>query len=218
VREALAARSERDFISAAPGPRRARAAATRAGAVWRWLVLGVRRRPGAVAGGLAVAAAASAVALNALTFQTRRHPAPLFTPKTGAAAPAPIAAPPLPPVRPAAPPVPPAPAAAPLPQPTLAKPLASPRDPIGDMIRAGDGASNAARATEAKADQQRPVAAAQRALTKLGYGPLKADGIMGEGTHQALERFERDRRLAVTRDLSPRTIRELSAQAGVPIE
>jgi peptidoglycan hydrolase-like protein with peptidoglycan-binding domain len=86
------------------------------------------------------------------------------------------------------------------------------------MIRAGDGASNAARATEAKADQQRPVAAAQRALTKLGYGPLKADGIMGEGTRQALERFERDRRLAVTRDLSPRTIRELSAQAGVPIE
>jgi len=216
VREALAARSERDFISAAPGPRRTRGAATKAGAVWRYLVLGVRRRPGAVVGGLAVAAAASAVALNALTFQTRRHPAPLFTPKTGAAAPAPIAAPPLPPARPVAPPAPAA--VAPLPQPALTKPLASPRDPIGDMIRAGDGASGAARPAEAKADQQRPVAAAQRALTKLGYGPLKADGVMGEGTRQALERFERDRRLAVTRDLSPRTARELSAQAGIAIE
>ena len=218
MREALAARSERDFISAAPGPRRARAAATKAGAVWRWLVLGVRRRPGTVVGGLAVAAAASAVALNALTFQTRRHPAPLFTPKIGAAASAPIAPPPPPPARPAAPPVPPAPAAAPLPQPALMKPPASTRDPIGDMIRAGDGASGAARAAEAKADQQRPIAAVQRALNRLGYGPLKADGVMGEGTRQALERFERDRRLAVTRDLSPRTLRELSAQAGVAIE
>ncbi len=206
MREALAARSERDFISAAPAPRRARPSATKAGAIWLRLTLVVRRRPGAVVGGLAVAAAASAVALNALTFQTGRHPAPLFAPKSG-----PVGAPaPLPPVRPA-----PAPVA---PPPAPAKPAAPARDPIGEMIRAGDGPSNSPRGAETKADPHRPVAAAQRALTKLGYGPLKADGLMGEGTRQALERFERDRRLAVTRDLSPRTTRELSAQAGVPIE
>ena len=127
MREALAARSERDFISAAPAPRRARPSATKAGAIWLRLTLVVRRRPGAVVGGLAVAAAASAVALNALTFQTGRHPAPLFAPKSG-----PVGAPaPLPPVRPAPAPVAPPPA-----------PAAPARDPIGEMIRAGDGPSN----------------------------------------------------------------------------
>lgn len=215
MREALAARSERDFVSAAPAPRRARtSAATKAGAVWRRLLLFMRRRPSAVIGGFMVMAAAAAVTLNALTFQTKRHPAPLFAPKSGqASAAAPIATPaPLPPTRPA-----PAPVTAPQ-SPPVARPPASNRDPIGDMIRAGDGASGAARGIEAKAEPHRPVAAAQRALTKLGYGSLKADGIMGEGTRQAIERFERDRRVAVTRDLSPRTVRELSAQSGIPIE
>ena len=73
-------------------------------------------------------------------------------------------------------------------------------------------------AARAPAEPHRPVAAAQRALAKLGYGPLKADGVLGEGTRQAIERFERDRRLAVTRDLAPRTLKELSAQSGVAIE
>jgi peptidoglycan hydrolase-like protein with peptidoglycan-binding domain len=55
-------------------------------------------------------------------------------------------------------------------------------------------------------------------LNKLGYGPLKTDGVIGEGTRQALERFERDRRLPVTRELSSRTLRELSAQADLSLE
>lgn len=207
MREALAARSQRDFVSAAPAARRARGTAAKAGAFWRGLIDGARRRPGSMIGGLAVMAAAAAVALNALAFQTKRHPAPLFAPKGGSAAAA-VVAPPLPPARPAS-----ASAAAPVPT----KSPAPSRDPIGDMIRAGNGAAGAARAAEARGDP-RPVAAAQRALSRLGYGPLKSDGVMGEGTRQALERFERDRRLAVTRDLSSRTLRELSAQAGVAIE
>ena len=49
------------------------------------------------------------------------------------------------------------------------------------------------------------MAAAQRALTKLGYGTLKSDGAIGPGTRQAIEKFERDRRLPVTGDLNSRT-------------
>ena len=201
MRDALAARSGA-LVQA--GPRRKPAPA---GAVWRMALAAVRRRPGPIAGGLAAAAAASLVALNALTFQTRRHPAPLFAPKVQAGAA--VAATPLPPARPA--PVPAAAGAAAAP----AKPAAPGRDPIGDVIRTGTTGS--ARSPETRAAPARS-AAVQRALNRLGYGPLKADGVIGDGTRQALERFERDRRLPLTRDLSPRTLRELSAHAGLPIE
>ena len=60
------------------------------------------------------------------------------------------------------------------------------------------------------------VAAVQKALIKTGF-VLRADGVMGATTRQALERFEQDRKLPVTGDLSPRTLRELAAQSGVSI-
>jgi peptidoglycan hydrolase-like protein with peptidoglycan-binding domain len=41
---------------------------------------------------------------------------------------------------------------------------------------------------------------------------------MGPGTRQAIERFERERKLTVTGELGPRTVRELAAAAGQPIE
>ena len=69
-----------------------------------------------------------------------------------------------------------------------------------------------------RGEAQRSVAAVQRALTKLGYGPLKTDGVMGTGTRQAIERFERDRRLTPTGELGPRTVRELSALSGIRVE
>ena len=86
------------------------------------------------------------------------------------------------------------------------------RDPIGDLIRAGETGSAAAKDSLAK------VIAAQRALTKLGYGPIKNDGVIGPGTRQAIERFERDRKLAVTGELSPRTARALAAQSGIALD
>jgi peptidoglycan hydrolase-like protein with peptidoglycan-binding domain len=64
----------------------------------------------------------------------------------------------------------------------------------------------------------RIVTSGQKALSKLGYGPLTADGVMGQTTRQAVERFERDRRLPVTGEISGRTARELAAQAGIPVE
>ena len=56
----------------------------------------------------------------------------------------------------------------------------------------------------------------QKALVKAGF-VLRMDGMMGATTRQALERFEVERKLPVTGDLSPRTLRELASQSGVAI-
>jgi hypothetical protein len=191
------------------------------------------------------------IALNALMFQTKRHPAPWGlaghgqTPLQGQ-----DTATPLPPSRPVAlsavqaspafttqktqavaaaapavreaqkevtgrlpyaasglqaPPVPPG----------LVKQASAERarDPIGDLIRGGDPAAPTL-ADRSANEPARPVAAAQRALIKLGYGLPKADGVNGAATRTAIERFEKDRRLPVTGELNARTLRELGAASG----
>jgi hypothetical protein len=215
VREALAARSDRDFGTGARG----RAPRSSPGLVRR-LVTAASERPGAVAGTIVIAGAATAIVLNALSLQTSRHPAPIFArggegvasrPRTHDPAGPPALAP-MPPARP--------PAGNP-PAPQAVAPRTAIRDSIGEMIRASDtttGTATSPRSSEQAVDPQRVVASAQRALSKLGYGPLKPDGVLGQGTRQALERFQRDRRLPTTGELGPRTIRELSAQAGMTVE
>ncbi len=64
----------------------------------------------------------------------------------------------------------------------------------------------------------RRIAAVQRALTEFGYGQLRPSGIEGPDTRIALAKFERDRRLPVTAQISDRLIRELSTMTGHPIE
>jgi hypothetical protein len=63
----------------------------------------------------------------------------------------------------------------------------------------------------------RRVAAVQRALTEFGYGQLRPSGIEGPDTRIALAKFERDRKLPVTTQISDRLVRELSAVTGRPI-
>jgi peptidoglycan hydrolase-like protein with peptidoglycan-binding domain len=41
---------------------------------------------------------------------------------------------------------------------------------------------------------------------------------MGPATRTAIERFERDRRLTPTGELNPRTVRELTAAFGQPLD
>jgi hypothetical protein len=91
-----------------------------------------------------------------------------------------------------------------------------PRDAIGDILKGGASAPAPALASAAEPD--RSVLAVQRALNKLNYGPVKPDGLMGPGTRQAIERFERDRKLPVTGEASGRTARELAAASGIPAE
>lgn len=62
------------------------------------------------------------------------------------------------------------------------------------------------------------VTAVQRALNDFGYGPVKATGNYGAETIAAIQKFERDRKLPVTGQISPRLLRELAALTGRPLE
>jgi len=64
----------------------------------------------------------------------------------------------------------------------------------------------------------RRVAAVQRALTEYGYGQLKPTGTVGSDTHAAIQKFERERKIPVTGQISDRLVRELIAMIGRPIE
>jgi peptidoglycan hydrolase-like protein with peptidoglycan-binding domain len=62
------------------------------------------------------------------------------------------------------------------------------------------------------------IVAVQRALNDFGYGPVRATGIHGSETVAAIQNFERDRKMPVTGQISPRLLRELSALTGRPLE
>ena len=62
------------------------------------------------------------------------------------------------------------------------------------------------------------VIAVQRALNDYGYGPVKVTGSFGAETVSAIQKFERDRKLPVTGQISPRVLRELAALSGRPLE
>lgn len=170
------------------------------------------RRPGATLALIAVLACTSAISWNALMHQSGRHPAPLFGRKAER----------IPSEKPRRPEAALAPLPVPRPDPIAAAlsvdppqaQKASATDPIGALIRSADGSG---RPDDTVNDPHR-VAAAQRALTKLGYGPLKADGLIGVTTRQALEHFERDRNLPATGQLGGRTSRQLASQSGLEIE
>jgi hypothetical protein len=204
----------------APGP-------SRLGQMLRPVLSFAGNRPGLVFGVVAALGTTGAIGWNAL-HQANRHPAPLFKPaaakqaeaprrtETAAVAPAPM---------PAAIPVP-----APRPDPVTVGSLAasqaaapapvaraSASDPIGNLIRGGSEPAPPARtAAEIRPDPR--VTAVQKALSKIGYGPLKADGFLGTTTRQALERFERDHKLPVTGGLGTRTTRQLASASGTQIE
>jgi peptidoglycan hydrolase-like protein with peptidoglycan-binding domain len=80
-------------------------------------------------------------------------------------------------------------------------PVSARSDPVGDLIVAS-----------------RRVAAVQRALTEYGYGQLKPTGTVGSDTLAAIQKFERDRKLPITGQMSDRLVRELSAATGRNID
>jgi Putative peptidoglycan binding domain len=203
VREALAARSGRDFVMTGGSPGAGRKLALSAA---RTAFMFAVRRPSLFLGSAVLVAGFAVVAFNALAWQTARHPAPLFARKTGAPERRVLPPAPLPPARPAEVAQPAPPAAPPIP-PVVVR--TSSKDPIGDLIRAADPAA---------AKESAKIAAAQRALAKLGYYALKPDGVIGPGTRQAIEKFERDRKLVPTGELGARTARELAREAGFAIE
>ena len=61
------------------------------------------------------------------------------------------------------------------------------------------------------------VLGVEKALAKQGYGPLKVDGFMAADTRNAISRFEKDRGLPVTGQISTRLLQEL-ARSGTKVE
>jgi hypothetical protein len=61
----------------------------------------------------------------------------------------------------------------------------------------------------------REVLFVQRALNRLGYGPIQPDGILGTATQQAIDRFAKDRKWPRQDGLSRRLLSELSEASGL---
>jgi hypothetical protein len=200
----------------APASRRARPApAARPSAakqlvrsVAAWAMEAAWARKGAVSTALLVATCTGAIAWNALFHQVTRHPSPLFGPPAAGMRPPAWGAstlpssPPLPVARPRS-------AGSEQAAAESALPRAAKNDPIGDLIKGGAPTPAPAQTGAPSPD----VIAAQKALTRLGYGPLEADGVSGRATRLAIERFEREHGLPATGLLGQRTARALAAAA-----
>jgi hypothetical protein len=201
--------------------------------------------PKDVLAGLLAAAAICAILANALFLQAGRHPSPMFGTVVTLPAPQAAAASPLPRPRPVEvtgrpfesdpPEIRPVEARGADPRHAEIK-SAEPRnadpkipDPMTSLVVKSTGAP----ATAAPANVARPpapipanaqnagarrVAAVQRALTQYGYGQLKPTGAVGADTQTAIAKFERDRKLPVTGQMSDRLVKELAAMIGHPID
>lgn len=93
------------------------------------------------------------------------------------------------------------------------RPVATQRQPL----RTGSLDASASVRPPADLPSSPRVLAVQRALAKLGYGPLKVNGILGVETRQAILRFERDRRMPADGEISDRLVRELGTVSGLSV-
>ena len=58
------------------------------------------------------------------------------------------------------------------------------------------------------------IVSVQRALARYGYGPVRLNGELDKDTLAAVERFERDRNLSPSGEISDRLVRELANYSG----
>jgi hypothetical protein len=162
-------------------------------------------RPARTVAGATLAAILTGIVINALVMQKEHRSAPLFgaarlatevSPPPAALAPATVQTAPVatqPPARPAG--LGAASDPAPIPPSRV-------DDPIRDLLR-GDAGK----------DPAHLVTAAQNALIKLGFA-IKADGVIGASTEQAIQQFERAHGLAPSAEITPRLVKLLSAAAN----
>jgi hypothetical protein len=176
--------------------------------------------------GLLAFAAVSAILANALFLQTGHHPAPMFGSVVVMPQPGSVSANLLPRPRPVDADVPePRVVESSVVEPRAVEPR--PADPLGKLVKATGAAPPASAlrppapipaSTRTELTGPRRVAAVQRVLTEYGYGQLKPTGTAGTDTQAAIAKFERERRLPVTGQVSDRLVRELAAVIGHPIE
>ena len=166
-------------------------------------------RPARTIAGAVLAAVLTGIVVNALVLQKARRAAPSFAAskppisdlQTAAPGPAAVQSAPLvaqPPARPVdlgatvdSIPVPPARSS----------------DPIRDLLRGDAGHGDAAK------ESARLTVAAQNALIKLGFA-IKADGVAGASTDQAIQQFERAHGLPQSTEITPRLVKQLAAAAN----
>jgi len=214
-------------------PRRRRGAAAMAveAAAERGLAMRILlHSPKDMVAGAVAFAAVTAIIANALFLQAGHHAAPMFGTVVVMPPPAELtAASPLPRPRP----VEARPAEA---SPLELKPAETrSADPLGNLVKAISAPPVAAAnnnvprppapipvsRNESGAGPtvgSRRVAAVQRALTEYGYGQLKPTGTIGSDTQAAIQKFERERKLPVTGQMSDRLMHELAAMIGHPID
>ena len=198
--------------------------------------------------GLLAATAVCAILANALFLQAGRHPSPMFSSVVTLPAPQAAVVSPLPRPRPVEltsepPEIRPVEVRGADPKHVEIK-SADPRgdskktdsknldsknpDSMANLVVKSTGAPTAATANAARPPAPIPdtaqsagarrVAAVQRALTQYGYGQLKPTGAVGADTQAAITKFERDRKLPVTGQMSDRLVKELTAMIGHPID
>jgi hypothetical protein len=193
--------------------------------------------PKDVVAGLLAAAAICAIIANALFLQAGRHPSPMFGSVVTLPPPQAAAANPLPRPRPVelrsteSEPPEIRPVEVRGADPKMADPkTADPRtaDPLANLVVKSTGAPAAAASSTTRPPAPIPsntqsagarrVASVQRALTQYGYGQLKPTGAVGADTQTAIAKFERDRKLPVTGQMSDRLVKELTAMIGHPLD
>ena len=79
----------------------------------------------------------------------------------------------------------------------------------------------AARSNDPIADLIGPsprILAVQRTLSEYGYGQIKLNGILDQPTIAAIDKFQRERGLPVTGEVSERLVNELMAMTGHPLQ
>jgi hypothetical protein len=212
------------------GRRATRATAAKADADRGLLMRLLLHSPKDTTVGILAFAAVAAIVGNALFLQRGYHPAPMFgsvVVASGAASSNPLPRPRPPEAEPGVPEQRIAEA-----RPTEKAAEVKPSDPVGSLLKASSTSSappaNAvrppapvpisARNDTTSISGSRRVAAVQRALTEYGYGQLKPTGTAGSDTQAAIQKFERDRKLPVTGQVSERLVRELALMIGHPID
>ena len=225
--------------------RRAGAAAIEAEAERGLVMRMLLHSPKDMIAGVLAFAAVSAIIANAMFLQAGRHPSPLFGTVVAVRAAALAPASPLPRPRPveAARVMEPSPA-----EPKAVEPKSDFKSDFKSDLksefksepRAADPMTNLVKATAIPqpapsgvarppapipaasrndpASSSRRVAAVQRTLTEYGYGQLKPTGTVGSETQAAIQKFERDRKIPVTGQMSDRLVRELAAMTGKAID
>ena len=99
------------------------------------------------------------------------------------------------------------------------KSLGEPNDGVLKSILQSNvrASTSAVKRSESPAEVVAPskqVTAIQRALADFGYGQIKPSGVVDADTRAAIEKFERERKLVITGQISERVVRELAVMTG----